>query len=188
MSVFDYFVGTQQSKYASIAMVVTLIVMCIAILVTNTDIPVGNRIGVVLFFILLSIFPIAISLFELTCIVTGGRNTKTNLCYYWAWFVTILIAIYCFILIIVTISSMFTYKKAMLNLQLSNNVKVSNSEANDIAQNMLSENFANYKSEQKKKEAKDIHAGTSKKPKAQKPTYRSSSPSPSQRSASTKPS
>ena len=141
MSVFDYFVGTQQSKYASIAMITTLLVICIAILVTNTDIPVGNRIGVVLF-ILLSIFPVAISLFELTCIVTGGRNTKTNLCYYWAWFVTIIIAIYCFILIIVTISSMFTYKKAMLNLQISNNnAKVSSEDANNIAQDMLSENF-----------------------------------------------
>lgn len=142
MSVFDYFIGTTQSKYASVAMILTILTMCIAILVTNTDVSLGMRFGVVLFVILISIFPVAISLFELTCIVTGGRNTKFNLCNYFAWFVTIMIIIYSFILIIMIISSMFTYKKAQDKITMTESMsKISSGDANKIAEKMMKEEF-----------------------------------------------
>jgi hypothetical protein len=141
MSIFDYFVGAPQSKYASIAMFTSIFVICLAILFTNTDISFGNRLIVVAIIFLMSLFPIALSLFELTCIATGGKNTKPNLCFYWAWFVAILVIIYSFILIIVTISSMFTYKKALDKVELAEtSTKISKEDANAIAKNMLGDN------------------------------------------------
>lgn len=142
MSVFDYFIGTTQSKYASIAMFLTILTICVAILVTNTDVSLGMRFGIVFFVILISIFPICLSLFELTCLVTGGRNTKYNLCNYFAWFVTVMIIVYSFILIIMIISSMFTYKKAQDKITMTDNMnKISSGDANKIAANMLKEGF-----------------------------------------------
>ena len=140
MGVFDYFIGTSQSKYAAIAMFSAILVICLAILFTVTDIPVGNRIGLVLFVILMSIFPVLISLFELTCIVTGGKNNKYNLCNIFAWFVTIVVVVYCFILIITTLISMFTYKKAIHKITITENFnKISSEDANTIAKNILNE-------------------------------------------------
>ncbi len=150
MSVFDYFIGTTQSMFASIAMITTILVICLAILFMNTDVPLGTRFGIVFFVLLISIFPIAISLFELTCIVTGGKNTKYNLCNYYAWFVTFIIFIYAFILILMVISSFFTYAKAQDKVRVTDNMKkMTSGEANQIAENIMKENFES--AEEKKK-------------------------------------
>jgi uncharacterized membrane protein len=138
MSVFDYFIGSEQSKYASIAIGLAIFFICMAILFTYTEVPFINRLGVVGFVILVCIFPVALSLFELTCIVTGGKGTNVNLCSYYAWFITIIIIIYSFVLILVVISSMFTYKKAYDKITVTEAFnKVSPDEANDIAKDML---------------------------------------------------
>lgn len=138
-SILDYFIGTAQSKYASIAIFSAIAVICIAILFTNTDISIGNRIAVVLFVFAMCVFPVGISLFELTCIVTGGKqNGKYNLCHVYAWIITAIVILYCSILIIATIASMFTYKKAFdkINATESSNA-ISQNDANMIAKNML---------------------------------------------------
>jgi hypothetical protein len=160
MSAFSYFIGTTQSKYASVAMILAVLMICFAIIFTNTDVPVGNRIAVAFFVLLMSIFPIAISLFELTCIVTGGKNTKYNLCGVFAWFVTILIVIYCFLLILVTLTSMFTYKKAYEKLEVSEKfTTLSKNAANEIAKNlMIEEQFADISPQEKPLKAEPIPA------------------------------
>lgn len=136
----EYLIGSAQSRYAGIAIFFAILAICIAILFTNTDISIGNRIGVVIFVILMSIFPVMISLFELTCIVTGAGNKPYNLCNMFAWFIAAIIIIYCFILIIMTITSMFTYKKALTKVTVTENFnKVSPEDAHHIAQNMLQE-------------------------------------------------
>jgi hypothetical protein len=138
-SILDYFIGTAQSKYASIAIFSAIAVICVAILFTNTDISFGNRIAVVLFVFAMCVFPVGISLFELTCIVTGGKqNGKYNLCHVYAWIITGIVILYCTILIIATISSMFTYKKAFdkINATESSNA-ISHNDANMIAKNMI---------------------------------------------------
>lgn len=140
MGVLDYFIGTAQSKYAGTAMFAAIIVISLMVLFTNTDISIGNRIGVVLLIVLMSAFPILISLFELTCIVTGGKNTKFNLCNIFAWFVTAIIVVYCFILIIAALLSMFSYKKALQKIEITENFnKISKEDANQIAKNILKE-------------------------------------------------
>lgn len=134
----EYLIGSAQSRYAGIAIFFAILAICIAILFTNTDISIGNRIGVVIFIILMSIFPVMISLFELTCIVTGAGDKPYNLCNMFAWFIAVIIIIYCFILIIMTITSMFTYKKALTKVTITENFnKVSPEYAHNIAQNIL---------------------------------------------------
>jgi len=138
-SILDYFIGTAQSKYASIAIFSAIAVICVAILFTNTDISFGNRIAVVLFVFAMCVFPVGISLFELTCIVTGGKqNGQYNLCHVYAWIITGIVILYCSILIIATIASMFTYKKAFdkLNATETSNA-ISHNDANMIAKNMI---------------------------------------------------
>jgi hypothetical protein len=138
MSVFDYFIGAQQSKYASVAIIVTILFICVGILFANSDVPFANRLGIVAFVILISIFPVALSLFELTCIVTGGKGQSVNLCNYYAWFITIIVIVYCFMLILVVVSSMFTYRKAGDKITMTEAFdKMSPDEANQIAQDML---------------------------------------------------
>ena len=151
-SVFDYFVGTSQSKFASIAIFSAILVICLAILLSNSDISLGNRIGVVVFVILMSIFPVAISLFELTCIVTGGKNKPYDLCNIYAWVITFMIIFYCFILIVVAIMSIFTYKKALDKIQVTEKMNnISKEDANTIAKNIV---------ENKSTEAESINTDT----------------------------
>jgi hypothetical protein len=139
MAFSDYFIGVAQSKYAAVAMFAAIVVLCISILLTNTEISLGNRILVVVVVLLMSILPVGLSLFELTCMVTGGKSGgKYNACHLYAWFVAILVVIYCFILIILTLMSMFTYKKAMDKVDYAESYNnISREDANIIARNMM---------------------------------------------------
>ena len=101
----DVFIGTKQSRFAGIAIFTAIIIVCISILFTNTDISLTQRIGIVLFIILTSVPSVFLSLFELTCIVTGG-NPKTHvLCHYFAWFVAFIIFVYSGLIIVSVILS-----------------------------------------------------------------------------------
>jgi hypothetical protein len=141
VNISDVFIGTKQSRYAGIAIFAAIIIVCISILFTNTDISIGQRIGIVLFIILTSIPSVFLSLFELTCIVTGG-NTKTHqLCHYFAWVVAFIIIVYSAIIIISVILSMFTYNSAMDKvIDNEQTKKISKDDANKIAANIISSN------------------------------------------------
>ena len=138
MAFMDYFVGVTQSKYAAIAIFSAIFIICIGILFTNTEISLGNRLLVVFFVMLFSIFPVGLSLFELTCMVTGSKGNKYNACNVFAWFVAIMVVVYCFILIILSLISTFTYKKALAKIdtaEMYNNI--SKEDADTIAKNMM---------------------------------------------------
>ena len=136
----DYFIGSSQSRYAFFAIFSALVAICMAIIFTNSDISIVNRMIIVVFVLFVSIFPVAISLFELTCMVNGGKskNGIMNPCSTYAWIVTAMIVIYCFFLIIATIISMFTYKKAIAKVEQSKQSNViSSKDANTIAKNII---------------------------------------------------
>ena len=116
----DYFIGSSQSRYAFFAIFGALVAICMAIVFTNSDISLVNRMIIVVFVMFVSIFPVGISLFELTCMVNGGKSKSGfNACSTYAWIVTAMIIIYCFFLIIATVISMFTYKKAITKIEKS---------------------------------------------------------------------
>ena len=135
----DYFIGSSQSRYAFFAIFSVLVAICMAIIFTNTDISIANRMIVVVFVLFVSIFPVGISLFELTCMVNGGKTKSGfNPCSTYAWIITVVIVIYCFFLILATVMSMFTYKKAVSKIEQSKQSNIiSNKDANIIAKNMI---------------------------------------------------
>lgn len=135
----DYFIGTSQSRYAFFAIFGALVAICMAIIFTNNDISLAKRMIIVLFVLFVSVFPVGISLFELTCMVNGGKTKSgINVCSSYAWVVTAMIIIYCFFLIIATLISMFTYKKAVAKIEISKSANaISDTDANTIAKNMI---------------------------------------------------
>jgi hypothetical protein len=140
MGILDYFIGTQQSKYAGIAIFSAIFVICMAILFTNTDVSLSHRIMVIFFVFLMSIIPVGMSLFELTCIVTGSKNKPYNMCNIFAWVVAVIMIVYSLVLIVSVLFSLFTYKKAIYKLEMDNSSKIVTSEdADKIAKNILEE-------------------------------------------------
>ena len=150
MGFLDYFIGTQQSKYASIAIFSAIFVICMAILFTNTDVSLSHRIMVIFFVFLMSIVPVGMSLFELTCLVTGSKNKPFNMCNIFAWVVAGIMIVYSLILIVSVLFSLFTYKKAIYKLEMDNSSKiVTNEDADKIAKNILEEEESNKSPQEK---------------------------------------
>lgn len=141
----NIFFGTDQSKYAATAIFLTIALLCFFIIFSKSDISIEQRLIVVFFVILSSLPSVLFALFELTCISAGSGNRafKSNWCGYLAWFITILIVIYCVLIMISIIMSMSNYNTAIGRItDNQNSAKVSTDEANKIAKDMmvLSEN------------------------------------------------
>ena len=135
-------IGSDQSKYAAIAILITVTILCLAILFMESDISIGKRFMGVLFVILMALPGTVLSLVELTCIVTGGRyDSKRWWCSILAWVIAVIVIIYCATIIIAIINSLMTYKEASVKVEEHDfNKKATEKEANVIAENILSEN------------------------------------------------
>jgi|APGre2960657373_1045057.scaffolds.fasta_scaffold08489_3 hypothetical protein len=138
INISDIFFGSEQSKYAGIALFMTIIILCLIILFTSSKIPIGERFVFVLFILLISIPSILMSLFELTCIVTGGNSETRWWCWLLAWFISIIIIIYCIMIIISMFISMSNFEMAndRLDYSIEKN-KVSKEDADIYAKHML---------------------------------------------------
>ena len=148
----DIFFGTPQSKFAAYAIFIAIIAISLSILFSSTDISIGNRFAVVLFVILLSVPSILLTLFELTCIVTGGTKKVNWWCWYFGWLIAAFLSIYSIIIIISILISMFSYNNAMDRIKNTEN-RVSKDEANDYAKTIIhKEQIIREKFENKKKE------------------------------------
>ena len=115
MNFSDIFIGTPQSKYAGIAILVTLLMVALAIMVSKEKVPFVNKFVIAVILILVSLPGILFSLFQLTCIVTGaGSKNQRWWCSAYAWFITILIVIYAVIVVILTVLSLLTDNDAKM--------------------------------------------------------------------------
>ena len=147
----DVFLGSDQSKYAGIALFITIIIICLSILFTSSKIPIEQRLVFVIFILIISIPSILMSLFELTCIVTGGNYNTRWWCWLLAWVLAIMIILYCIIIIISLFISMSTYDLANERVSedtVTNNVN--STDANSYAKNIMNmyENDLNNPTEQ----------------------------------------
>ena len=147
----DVFLGSDQSKYAGIALFITIIIICLSILFTSSKIPIEQRLVFVIFILIISIPSILMSLFELTCIVTGGNYNTRWWCWLLAWVLAIMIILYCIIIIISLFISMSTYDLANERVSedtVTNNVN--STDANSYAKNIMNmyENDLNNPKEQ----------------------------------------
>ena len=115
MNFSDIFIGTPQSKYAGIAILVTLLMVALAIMVSKEKVPFVNKFVIAVILILVSLPGILFSLFQLTCIVSGaGSKNQRWWCSAYAWFITILIVIYAVIVVILTVLSLLTDNDAKM--------------------------------------------------------------------------
>jgi hypothetical protein len=140
MGFYDAFFGSDQSQYTAYAIVAAIIAICITILLTATDVPVSNRLLIV-FFVIISLVPsVFLTLFELTCIVTGGTEPNHWWCNVFAWILAAFIIIYCIFIVIISLISLFTYNNAIDNVKVEEQKdrltpEVSNNYAKQIINN-----------------------------------------------------
>ena len=138
----DVFLGSEQSKYAGVALFITILIICLSILFTSSKIPIEQRIVFVIFIIIITVPSILMSLFELTCIVTGGNYNTRWWCWALAWVLAIMIIFYCIMIIISLFISMTTYDLAneRITEDIANNKiddTTDNTNANNYAKNIM---------------------------------------------------
>jgi hypothetical protein len=138
MAFYDAFFGSDQSLYTAYAIISAIIAICITILLTATDVSVGNRILIVLFVIVTLIPSIFLTLFEITCIVTGGTEPNRWWCYAFAWILAAFIILYCIFVVVISLISLFTYNNAIDNVnETEKKNKISDIESNHIAKQII---------------------------------------------------
>ena len=129
-------VGSTQSKYVAWAISITVLVLCVSILVMQTDVPIGKRLLGVLFMVLITVPGVVLSLIELTCLVTGG-SWKTNWwCWLLAWIIAVIVIVWCIIIIATSFNTILTYTSATKNIK-ETSVPATEEESNDFAETVL---------------------------------------------------
>ncbi len=153
MGFFDVLFGTPQSLYASYAIIAALITICITAILIRTDLTVANRFLFVFLVILMLIPSIVLTLFQLTCMVTGGSKDERWWCWLYAWIVSVFIIIYCIFVIIISFMTLFNYNSAINKVEVQEKLTmISPSDSNDIAKSILNyEGFANKDDNEDKK-------------------------------------
>jgi hypothetical protein len=104
--ILDLFFGVPQSKYAGMAILVSLAAVGLSILFGKERVPFFQKLVVVGLLFLLSLPAMLVTLFQLTCMVTGaGLKNQRWWCSGYAWLVSALIVLYSVLLIVMTILS-----------------------------------------------------------------------------------
>jgi len=98
------FVGVPQSRYAALAIIIAIVIVSLIILVSKDTIPVGQKFGFIFLVFLVSLPGLALSLFQLTCIVTGaGFKNQRWWCNIYAWLISLMMILYAIILVVAVI-------------------------------------------------------------------------------------
>ncbi len=138
MGFYDAFFGSDQSIYTAYAIIAAIIAICLTILLTATDVPISNRILIVLFIVVTLIPSIFLTLFELTCIVTGGTEPNRWWCYAFAWVLAAFIIIYCIFVVVISLISLFNYNKAIDTVNNEDaKYKITVDESNNVAKDII---------------------------------------------------
>jgi uncharacterized membrane protein len=158
MAFYDAFFGSDQSLYTAYAIIAAIIAICITILLTATDVSVGNRILIVLFVIVTLVPSIFLTLFELTCIVTGGTEPNRWWCYAFAWVLAAFIIIYCIFIVIISLISLFTYNSAIDNInEEEERNKLTPETSNTVAKEIINNQEVKQKEIEKFYQVKNAH-------------------------------
>lgn len=117
VSFVDAFIGTQQSKYAAVSILIALIAISLSILLGADKLPLSEKFLFVFIILLISLPSILYTLFQMSCIVTGASGSRGNWwCGAFAWFLVAIVIIYTFLVVIVAIMSIIN-KKNMLETE-----------------------------------------------------------------------
>ena len=103
----NIFFGVPQSRYAALAILLAIVVVALTIILGNSPVPMSQKFGFVLMVFLVSLPGLALSLFQLTCIVTGsGFKNKRWWCSVYAWVLSAIMIFYAVLLIIAAVMSL----------------------------------------------------------------------------------
>lgn len=137
----NIFFGSTQSQVTAYAILAAIVAICITVLLTKTDMGIGDKF-LLIFFVILTLVPgVFLILFEITCMVTGGSKDKRWWCWLYAWVIAVFVVIYCILVVIISFSSLFTYNNAMENVELNEaKNKMSPQDSNDYAKALIQTN------------------------------------------------
>jgi|AACY02.14.fsa_nt_gi hypothetical protein len=147
MNMQNIFFGSDQSKYASIAIFCAVIAICMTVLFTNNEMTMGQRMFTILVIIIYTTPYILLSLFELTCI--SSYKNKSGLCWWYGYIITAFIIIISTVVIFSSLMSMLTYSEASKKTEMTeNHSKMQQKSADDLAKNMMTEPIKEPKKEE----------------------------------------
>lgn len=110
----NVFVGVPQSKYAAVAVLVSFAAVGLAVLFSKERVPLTQKLVAVSLLFLLSLPAMLLTLFQLTCMVTGaGLKNQRWWCSGYAWLVSALIILYSILLVVMTVLSVMAESKSV---------------------------------------------------------------------------
>lgn len=114
VSFVNAFIGTQQSKYAAVSILIAFVAIALSILLGADKLPIGEKLIFVFLILLVSAPSILYMLFQMSCIVTGAYGNRGNWwCGAFAWFLVAIVIVYTFLVVIVAIMSIINKKSMM---------------------------------------------------------------------------
>lgn len=103
MALLDVFFGVPQSKYAGLAIIASLLAVAVAILFGKDTVPMGQKFASILLMFLIALPGLLLTLFQLTCLVTGVDGGKKWWCGVYAWIGTVLLFLYALVVVVVAV-------------------------------------------------------------------------------------
>jgi hypothetical protein len=106
MAILDIFIGVPQSKYAAMATVAAIVAVAVAMLAGKTELSMGQKFVAILVMFLFALPGLLLSLFQLTCLVTGtGAGNQKWWCGVYAWIGTIVSFLWALVVITIVVIS-----------------------------------------------------------------------------------
>ena len=134
MKIVDAFIGTAQSKFAAIAILVAVLVVCITMLFSKEKVPIEQKLLMAVILFVVSLPSILYILFQMTCIVTGdgGKGGATWWCGIYAWILLAIIVVYAIMVVIIAILSVTSEKSIKETETFYSNIRAYEKFASEI--------------------------------------------------------
>lgn len=117
LAMLNIFIGAPQSKYSAMAILAAIIIVSLTMLLGKEPIPLSQKFAMVLLIFLISLPGILLTLFQMTCLVTGaGFRNQRWWCSAYAWILSGLLILYCIFLIVVAVMTLTTGEKVMVDI------------------------------------------------------------------------
>jgi uncharacterized membrane protein len=120
MAIMDVFVGVPQSKYAGIAILMALVGVSIAILFGRDTLPLSQKFAFVILIFLVSLPSVLLTLFQLTCLVTGDKKGDAWWCGWYSWLVSALLILYSVLVVTVAVLTLASGGKILDQITAEN--------------------------------------------------------------------
>lgn len=143
----DVFIGSTQSRWAAVALLVAVVAAGLYILVGKSKLSFSEKVVGIVVGVLLMLPYVLLNLFQLTCLVTGtGRGGEKWWCGVFAWIISAFVILYAAFLTVAIVVAILTDGKVVALEQFY----VEQDAANKVAKQMVAEK------EVKKEEEKNM--------------------------------